>query len=135
MPLFGSPGHHALGHEFPGRVTAAGSDIANVEIGAVVAVRPNVWDGTCAGCLRGGVNPCEQKGFIGVSGGGGGFSDYVVAHRDAVHVIRDYVGEDVATTVESTSVAGHAVKLDGSHRRGGADRLWCPLLPERPRCQ
>ncbi|ALG83543.1 2,3-butanediol dehydrogenase [Gordonia phthalatica] len=112
-PLLCTHGPHALGHEFSGRVVALGDGVDDIEVGALVAVRPNVYDGTCPACERGEQNLCAQGGFIGVSGGGGGFSEYVVAGRDAAHVIPERFGAEVAAMVESTAVAWHAVKQSG----------------------
>ncbi|EGD55036.1 2,3-butanediol dehydrogenase [Gordonia neofelifaecis] len=113
-PLLCTDGPHALGHEFSGRVVALGEGVDDIEVGALVAIRPNVYDGTCPACLRGEQNLCKQGGFIGVSGGGGGFSEYAVAGRDAAHVIPEEFGPEVAAMVESTAVAWHAVKQSGA---------------------
>lgn len=113
-PLLCTDGPHALGHEFSGRVVAVGDGVDDIELGTLVAVRPNVFDGTCPACLRGEQNLCAQGGFIGVSGGGGGFSEFVVAGRDAAHPIPEEFGPEVAAMVESTAVAWHAVKQSGA---------------------
>jgi (R,R)-butanediol dehydrogenase/meso-butanediol dehydrogenase/diacetyl reductase len=113
-PLFGEAGAHVLGHEFSGHVVTLGEDVKGIDIGALVAVRPNVWDGTCAACLRGDTNLCENYGFIGINGGGGGFSEYVVVDASAAHVLPESVGADVAAMVESTTVAWHAVRVSGA---------------------
>lgn len=113
-PLFGERGPHVLGHEFSGRVVAVGADVDDLPLGTLVAVRPNVWDGTCAACRRGEPNLCEQGGFVGINGHGGGFSDFVVVDRAAAHALPDSFGDDVAAMVESTTVAWHAVKVAGA---------------------
>ncbi|WP_341268379.1 alcohol dehydrogenase catalytic domain-containing protein [Gordonia malaquae] len=109
-PLLCTQGPHALGHEFAGRVVAVGDGVDDLPAGTLVAIRPNVFDGTCAACSRGEVNLCENGGFIGVSGGGGGFSEYVVAGRDAAYPVPEELGAEVAAMIESTAVAWHAVK-------------------------
>jgi 2-desacetyl-2-hydroxyethyl bacteriochlorophyllide A dehydrogenase len=113
-PLFGETGAHVLGHEFSGHVVAVGDGVEGIEIGALVAVRPNVWDGTCPACLRGETNLCENFGFVGINGGGGGFSEYVVVGADAAHVLPESIGADVAAMIESTTVAWHAVRVSGA---------------------
>ena len=110
-PLFGEPGPHILGHEFSGRVVEVGEGVTGIPVGALVAVRPSVADGTCPACLRGDTNLCADFGFIGVNGGGGGFSEFVVADSDAVHVVPEEMGAEVAAMVESTAVAWHAVRV------------------------
>jgi threonine dehydrogenase-like Zn-dependent dehydrogenase len=113
-PLFGEHGPHALGHEFSGRVEAVGEGVENLTPGMLVAVRPNVWDGTCAACLRGQSNLCENFGFVGINGGGGGFSESVVVAADAAHPFPEELGAEAAAMVESTSVAWHAAKVSGA---------------------
>ncbi len=110
-PLFGEAGPHTLGHEFSGRVVAVGEGVDDLPLGTLVAVRPNVWDGTCDACLRGENNLCRQFGFIGINGHGGGFSEFVVVDRGAAHALADSFGDDIAAMVESTTVAWHAVKM------------------------
>jgi (R,R)-butanediol dehydrogenase/meso-butanediol dehydrogenase/diacetyl reductase len=113
-PLFHETGPHVLGHEFSGIVAEIGDGVSGIRLGALVAVRPNVWDGTCAACLRGEPNLCENYGFVGIHGGGGGYSRYVVVDPDQVHAMPDAVGADAAAMVESTTVAWHAVKISGA---------------------
>ncbi|CAN5215074.1 2,3-butanediol dehydrogenase [soil metagenome] len=109
-PLFGEHGPHTIGHEFSGTVVKVGSDVSDVAPGDLVAVRPNLWDGTCPACLRGEVNLCENWGFVGIHGKGGGFSEIVVADRDTVHVLPAGVSLESGALVESLTVAWHAVK-------------------------
>jgi len=119
-PLFGEDGPHVLGHELAGTVEAVGRGVDAVTVGALVAVRPNVWDGTCPACRRGETNLCEQFGFVGINGGGGGYSEHVVVAADAVHELPASAGVDAAVLVESLSVAWHAVKLAGTRPGGSA---------------
>lgn len=113
-PLMHETGPHVLGHEFAGTVTEVGDGVTRVTPGALVAVRPNVWDGTCAACLRGETNLCESFGFVGINGGGGGYSEFVVVPEEQVHEVPRAVGADAAAMIESTTVAWHAVKCSGA---------------------
>jgi 2-desacetyl-2-hydroxyethyl bacteriochlorophyllide A dehydrogenase len=113
-PLFGEEGPHVLGHELAGTVVEVGEGVSTVAVGDLVAVRPNVWDGTCAACRRGEPNLCAQSGFIGINGGGGGYSEYIVVAEDQAHRLPNEVGADAAAMVESTTVAWHAVKVSGA---------------------
>ncbi len=113
-PLFHETGPRVLGHEFSGTVAEIGDGVSGIEVGALVAVRPNVWDGTCPACRRGEPNLCENYGFVGIHGGGGGYSRYVVVAPDQVHQLPTAVGADAAAMVESTTVAWHAVKMSGA---------------------
>ncbi|KZE89912.1 zinc-binding dehydrogenase [Microbacterium sp. TNHR37B] len=110
-PLFGEHGPHGFGHEFSGRIEAVGDGVTSLAPGDLVAVRPNVWDGTCPACLRGEPNLCAEFGFIGINGGGGGFSESVVVGADAAHPFPEELGAEAGAMVESTSVAWHAAKV------------------------
>ena len=56
-----------LGHEFSGTIEEVGADVTRVKVGDRVAVKPNLYDGTCARCVQGRVNCCRNLGFIGYS--------------------------------------------------------------------
>jgi 2-desacetyl-2-hydroxyethyl bacteriochlorophyllide A dehydrogenase len=112
-PLVGSPGPHVLGHEFAGYVTEVGDGVDGVPVGALVAVQPSFEDGSCAACRRGEPNLCEQFGFLGVNGGGGGFSEYVVAAADKVFVLPDGFTPETGALVEPLRVALRAVRVSG----------------------
>ncbi|MTD12562.1 alcohol dehydrogenase catalytic domain-containing protein [Nakamurella sp. YIM 132087] len=109
-PQFGETGPHTLGHEFSGHVSAVGDGVEGIAVGDLVAIRPNVWDGTCPACLRGDVNLCENWGFVGLHGGGGGFSSTVVVQPDQVHVLRDPFTAETGAMVESMAVAWRAAR-------------------------
>jgi 2-desacetyl-2-hydroxyethyl bacteriochlorophyllide A dehydrogenase len=109
-PLFGEAGPHVQGHEFSGRVAEVAPDVAGVDVGALVAVEPLVSDGTCPACLRGEYNLCENFGFIGLMGGGGGMSEYAVVPAKQVHRIPDGIDAETAALIEPLTVAWHAVR-------------------------
>ncbi|MGO3147883.1 MAG: zinc-dependent alcohol dehydrogenase [Leucobacter sp.] len=54
-----------MGHEAVGRVTAVAADVTKFSIGDRVVVEPVLNCGTCANCLRGEVNLCEQWTHLG----------------------------------------------------------------------
>ncbi|MFC9789132.1 zinc-binding dehydrogenase [Rhodococcus sp. NPDC127528] len=112
-PLIGEHGPHVLGHEFSGYVTEIGSGVAGIPIGALVAVQPNLEDGTCPACVRGEPNLCEQSAFLGVNGGGGGFAEYVVAPAPKVFVLPAGFTPETGALIEPLSVAWHAVRQSG----------------------
>jgi (R,R)-butanediol dehydrogenase / meso-butanediol dehydrogenase / diacetyl reductase len=58
-------------------------------------------------------NVCASLGFVGLSGGGGGFSQFVVAERRWIHPLGD-LGTDVGALIEPLAVAYHAVRLSGA---------------------
>lgn len=63
-----------LGHEFAGRIVAAGPG-AGLPEGALVACDPNDWCGRCDACLRGRVNLCARNVATGIHRDGG-FAEY-----------------------------------------------------------
>jgi (R,R)-butanediol dehydrogenase/meso-butanediol dehydrogenase/diacetyl reductase len=112
-PIFDESGPFTLGHEFSGHVLEVGESVTGVAVGDLVTVRPNVWDGTCAACLRGETNLCENGGFVGIQGGGGGFSEIVVTPASQVHVLPPMFTPQLGAMVESTAVAWHAARVAG----------------------
>ena len=85
-----------LGHEFSGVIEEVGEDIADIKVGARVTIQPIIYDGTCAACKEGYINCCDQNGFVGLSGWGGGLSEHIVLPRQAVFEIPESVSLEVA---------------------------------------
>lgn len=102
-----------LGHEFAGVVAEVGPGVDDVAVGDRVVVEPYIVCGRCDACTNGRYNVCATLGFVGLSGGGGGFSQYVVAARRWIHPLGD-LGTDVGALVEPLAVAYHAVRLSGA---------------------
>lgn len=99
-----------LGHEFAGVVADAGGGVDSVVVGDRVVVEPYLTCGTCSRCRSGRYNVCDTLGFVGLSGGGGGFSEFVVADAARTFPIGD-LGTDLGALVEPLAVAYHAVRL------------------------
>ncbi len=68
-------------HEFAGEIHALGSGVAGWEIGARVAVSPNLGCGSCDACRNGRINLCSALGAYGVTQDGG-FAEYCVLRAD-----------------------------------------------------
>lgn len=49
----------------------------DLNVGDNVGIYPLICDGTCSRCVAGHPNICENLGFHGISGTGGGFSEGV----------------------------------------------------------
>ncbi len=111
-PLTGETMPLTLGHEFAGVVAEVGEGVDDVSVGQPVVVEPYIVCGRCDACEQGRYNVCATLGFVGLSGGGGGFSQYVVAERRWIHPLGD-LPTDVGALVEPLAVAYHAVRLSG----------------------
>jgi (R,R)-butanediol dehydrogenase/meso-butanediol dehydrogenase/diacetyl reductase len=110
-PLTGQVAPVILGHEFSGTVVEIGDGVTNVQIGDRVTVEPILTCGECVQCKSGRYNLCSQRGFHGITGGGGGFSEYTTIQSDLVHKLPDNISFEEGAVVEPAAVAVHAVRL------------------------
>lgn len=109
-PLTGEKVPVILGHEFSGEVVKIGEGVTKVDVGDRVTVEPILACGRCRACQKGYYNLCEQLGFHGLSGGGGGFSEMTTVHERWVHKIPDSMTLQEGALVEPAAVALHAVR-------------------------
>ncbi|WP_243292962.1 2,3-butanediol dehydrogenase [Bacillus sp. FJAT-47783] len=100
-----------MGHEFSGQVVEVGEGVTKVEVGDPVVVEPILRCGQCPACKKGKYNLCEQLGFHGLSGGGGGFSEYTVVNEEMVHKMPEGLSFEQGALVEPAAVALHAVRM------------------------
>lgn len=98
-----------LGHEFAGVVADVGQGVS-IPIGTPVAVNPFVWCGECRYCEEGNYHRCVSGGFVGLSGGGGGFAERVVVSEEKVIPLPDGVTTEQGALAEPFSVGLHAVR-------------------------
>ncbi|MFJ7839673.1 2,3-butanediol dehydrogenase [Lysinibacillus sphaericus] len=99
-----------MGHEFSGEVVEIGEGVTKVKIGDAVVVEPILSCGECAACKKGKYNICKQLGFHGLSGGGGGLSEYTVVDDHMVHKMPAGLSYEQGALVEPAAVALHAVR-------------------------
>lgn len=96
-PVTGESRPVTIGHEIAGTVVEIGSEVKDsaVTIGAKVAIQSTICCFECRFCKEGHYNCCTKGGFLGLSGGGGGLSDFVCVNSRFVHNLPDSVGLDV----------------------------------------
>jgi len=109
-PLTGQTLPVILGHEFSGQVFETGGGVTRVVPGDRVVVEPILRCGVCRWCRRGQYNLCAKSGFLGLSGGGGGFAHYVVVPEEYVHPLPGNLDFEKAALAEPLAVALHAVR-------------------------
>lgn len=100
-----------MGHEYCGTVAELGEGVAGLNIGDRVAIEPIFACGTCAACLEGKYNLCDRLGFVGLSGGHGGFAATSVVPARMVHKMPDALSMEQGALVEPAAVALHAVRI------------------------
>lgn len=100
-----------MGHEYCGTVTELGEGVTWLAIGDRVAIEPIFACGTCPACLEGTYNLCDSLGFVGLSGGHGGFAAHSVVPARMVHKMPDGLSMEQGALVEPAAVALHAVRL------------------------
>lgn len=84
-----------IGHEFSGTVKEVGKGVTGFEVGQNVVVQPTIYCESCGACKDGVENACAKGGFIGLSGGGGGMSEEVVAPARAVMALPKGIDLDI----------------------------------------
>src|SRR3954465_6876734 len=104
-----------MGHEFAGRVVAAGPRASELE-GARGAVNPWSGCGHCALCRAGYGNICPDRKLIGVHTPGA-FADYVKVPAKDARLLPDGVSARVGALMEPLANGVHAVGLgpDAEH--------------------
>ena len=100
-----------MGHEYCGEITEVGDGVDNLAVGDRVAVEPIFACGHCAACREGRYNLCDSLGFVGLSGGHGGFAAYSVVPGEMCHKMPDELSLEQGALVEPAAVALHAVRV------------------------
>ncbi|QFT58613.1 Sorbitol dehydrogenase [Sulfitobacter sp. THAF37] len=100
-----------MGHEYCGTVAELGEGVTGLSVGDRVAIEPIFACGECPACLEGKYNLCDSLGFVGLSGGHGGFAAHSVVPARMVHKMPDSLSMEQGALVEPAAVALHAVRL------------------------
>lgn len=97
------------GHEFVGRIVAAGSAVATLVEGERVIADSRVTCGTCDMCSGGRSNLCRSIGYVGEVIDGG-FAPFVrLRERQVLRLVDQALSPTVAAMAEPLAVALHAV--------------------------
>lgn len=107
-PVTGATVPITIGHEFAGVVTEAGADTSIPE-GTPVAVNPIIWCGECRYCEEGNYHRCANGGFVGLSGGGGGFAESIVVSAEKAVPLPEGLPTELGALAEPFTVGLHAV--------------------------
>jgi 2-desacetyl-2-hydroxyethyl bacteriochlorophyllide A dehydrogenase len=108
------------GHEFSGRVVAAGAGVTGPALGTFVVVDPMVYCGQCWECRSGWTNLCANGGGLGTTADGA-FARYVRVRASQCEPVPDDVPPSWAPLTEPLSCVLHA--LDRIGPVVGADAL------------
>lgn len=109
-PISGDMAPIIMGHEFAGEVVEVGSAVTRVKPGDRVAIEPILSPNRNGAYLMESYNLSPELGFHGLSGGGGGFSEYTVVGEHMVHVMPEGLSYEQGALVEPAAVALHAVR-------------------------
>lgn len=105
-----------LGHEFSGRIVAAGPAVEPGAVGRRVVVKPSVACGRCVHCTQGDPDDCRSRTPIGLLQNGA-FAHHVRAPFGQCIEIPDSLDLHLAALVEPLTISEHAVQ-DGEVQPG-----------------
>lgn len=97
-----------LGHEFSGEIVALGEGVEGWQVGDRVVVEPLILPPMAR--ANGPYNLCDDVGLVGLSGMGGGFSEYVTVPTYMLHRLPDNVSYEQGALAEPAAVALHALR-------------------------
>jgi 2-desacetyl-2-hydroxyethyl bacteriochlorophyllide A dehydrogenase len=110
-PLLAKP-PVVLGHEFVGRVVAAGDATNGIGVGDRVVSGAGVSCGHCDWCRRGRTNLCAEYHTLGLHVDGG-LAEFVSSPAFICRTVPDVVSDEAAAMAQPFAVALHAVRRSG----------------------
>ncbi len=109
-PITGDKAPIIMGHEFAGEVVEIGDKVTKLKPGDRVAIEPIYAPNKDGQYIDHQYNLSPQLGFHGLSGGGGGFSEYTVVGEHMAHKMPDDLSFEQGALVEPAAVSLHAVR-------------------------
>ena len=106
-PILCRPGV-VLGHEFVGRVVAAGEDVSDLKIGDRVVSGAGISCGHCRWCREGRTNLCAEYRTLGLQVDGG-LAELVVSPAAICRHVPGECDDDAAAMAQPLAVALHAL--------------------------
>jgi threonine dehydrogenase-like Zn-dependent dehydrogenase len=97
-----------LGHEFVGRVVAAGVEVTGMKVGDRVVSGAGISCGRCAWCLAGRTNLCADYRTLGLQVDGG-LAEYVTSPASICRQVPAACDDDAAAMSQPLAVALHAL--------------------------
>ena len=108
-----------MGHEAAGTIVALGADVKKFSEGDRVTFDSTIYCGSCANCIRGDINLCDNRQVVGVScadyNRAGAFAEFVAVPARIVYRLPEILPFEEAAMLEAVSVALHAVSLIPVH--------------------
>jgi L-iditol 2-dehydrogenase len=108
-----------MGHGAAGTIAALGKDVKKFSEGDRVTFDSTIYCGSCANCLRGDINLCDNRQVVGVSctdyRRAGAFAEFVAVPARIVYRLPEILPFEEAAMLEAVSVALHAASLAPVH--------------------
>ena len=99
-----------MGHEVTAEVVEVGEAVTGLPPGSRVAIQPVKFCGSCAQCLAGQQNLCEQRSLMGMHAPGA-YAEYVTWPAANLFQLPHELSDESGALAEPLSVALHAVSL------------------------